>query len=54
MEDKTAFDIVIEFLKKNSFDFETSRQYKRFSLIPTDPSFSKKFIVSQIQKDAKH
>lgn len=45
MEERSAFDILIDYPIKHGLDFDTHRDYRRFYLSPADPVLNTKFVV---------
>jgi hypothetical protein len=45
MEDKSAFDILLEYPKEKGFDYETQESRRRFYIFPNDPILNAKFVL---------
>jgi len=47
MEERKAFDILIDYPKKHNLEYVTHRKHKRNLLVPNDPITNKKFVIFQ-------
>ena len=45
MEERSAFDILIDYPIKHGLDFDTYREYRRFYLSPADSILNTKFVI---------
>lgn len=45
MNEKNAFDLLVDFAKKHGFTYETHEDRKRFLLSPSDPTLNTKSVV---------
>jgi len=50
MNERSAFDILVDYPKKHGFKYDTHNSHKRFHLIPSDPMLNTKFVIFKKNK----
>lgn len=48
MDERSAFDILIDYPKKHGLEYDTHTDYRRFYLFPGDPILNTKFVIFKI------